>query len=62
VAWSQQEKDYTDFRHRLQNLLLRLDELGVKYAKKSIVDPSKFKRLLKVPILLFRDPQKNVAK
>ncbi len=61
IAWSPKEKDYPDFRKRLKNFLLRLDHLGVKYAKEQIVDPGRIKRFFTTPIMLFKDPQKNVS-
>ncbi len=61
VAWSQQKKDYIDFRQRLRLFLLRLEKLGVKYARESVVDPGKIKRLFNLPLMFFRDPQKNTS-
>ena len=62
VSWSQEDKDYQNFRLRLKNFLKRLDIIGVKYAKDSVVDPSRIKRLFNYPIMFFKDPQKNITK
>ena len=62
TAWSQPaNKNYQDFRRRLSYFLKRLDKMGVKYAKESVVDPTWLKRLF-TPILMFRDPNNNVTK
>ncbi len=61
VAWSQQEKNYANFRKRLPRFLLRLDKLGIKYAKETVVDPSKIKRLFKFLVMVLQDPQNNVS-
>ena len=49
TGWSPREKkDLEDFRKRLAVFLLRLDELGVEYARGNDVEPPWFKRLFGV--------------
>ena len=62
TAWTlPSNKNYQDFRQRLTIFLKRLDKMEVKYAKEAIIDPSWLKRIF-TPILMFRDPDKNVSK
>ncbi len=62
TAWTfPSNKNYQDFRQRLTYFLKRLDKMEVKYAKESIVDPSWLKRIF-TPVLMFRDPDKNISK
>jgi hexosaminidase len=49
TGWSPREKkDLEDFWKRLAVFLLRLDELGVEYARGNDVEPPWFKRLFGV--------------
>lgn len=61
TGWTlQKNKNYSSFKKRLERFLMRLDLLGVKYARLEKTDPNFFKRLFS-PFEVFRDPQKNVA-
>ncbi len=52
TGWSQGDKDEDDFYRRLEHLLSRLDELGVRYAPLSKADPPPIKQLFGIFTIL----------